>query len=252
MIDPTEWHTRFSQQARWTHDLRSYLYQRVNLPQAPNILDVGCGTGALAEELIGLSEGAVHGLDINQAHLKIAQSTAPRLQLTQADAHFLPFPNGTFDLVLCHFLLLWVSSPLKAILEMKRVSRPGGAILALAEPDYGGRIDYPPALEQLGQWQAASLRQQGADPLMGRKLAQCFHRAGLVQIETGVLGAQWVAAPSQEEWQSEWSILAADLAQNPSWDSKLEQLRGIELAAWQNGTRVLFVPTFYAWGRIPS
>lgn len=252
MLNSTEWHTRFCQQARWTQDLRRYLYQRVNIQQTQTILEVGCGTGALSEELLSQTRATVHGLDIDRKHLKQARYTTPRLLLTQADALRLPFSHKTFDMVLCHFLLLWVSNPQQVISEMARVSRPGGIVLALAEPDYGGRIDFPPSLELLGQWQATSLRQQGADPLIGRKLAEVFHSAGLLRVETGVLGGQWKGAPSQEEWQSEWDILTADLAQNPIWASELERLRETELEAWQKGSRVLFVPTFYAWGHTPG
>jgi len=74
---------------------------------------------------------------------------------------------------------------------MARITRPGGAVLALAEPDYGGRIDYPIKLAQMGKWQIESLRLQGADPLMGRKLATIFNSAGFDSVETGVLGGQW-------------------------------------------------------------
>jgi hypothetical protein len=125
-------------------------------------------------------------------------------------------------------------------------------VLALAEPDYGARIDYPPALEQIGLWQAAALQQQGADPLIGRQLSSIFHAARLSQIETGVLGGQWQGAPSPAEWQSEWAMLTADLSCNPAWASELERVKAIDRTAWQSGTRVLFVPTFYALGYAPK
>jgi len=252
MFSSAEWHTRFRQQARWTYDLRRYLFQRAGLSQAHKILDIGCGTGALMDDLLDSTPASVYGLDINPSHLSVSMRKSPRPRLIQADAHNLPFPNGTFDLIFCHFLLLWVSNPQQVVKEMQRVSSPGGTVLALAEPDYGGRIDYPPALAQIGQWQAAALQQQGADPFVGRKLSTIFHTAGLEQIETGVLGGQWHTAPSAEEWQSEWAMLTADLAHNPTWASELEQLKSTDQMAWQNGSRVLFVPTFYALGRAPK
>jgi SAM-dependent methyltransferase len=63
---------------------------------------------------------------------------------SQADRHTLPF-QPVFDVTFCHFLLLWVSNPEKVVAEMGRVTRPGGSV-RLAEPDYGGRIDYPESL----------------------------------------------------------------------------------------------------------
>jgi hypothetical protein len=131
---------------------------------------------------------------------------------------------------------------------MRRVTRPGGGILALAEPDYGGRVDYPVELAQLGRWQAESLRQQGADPEMGRKLAAVFARAGLKQIETGVMGGEWAHPNLPGETNLEWDVLESDLAGQIPLDD-LRKMKRLEVAARQNGERVLFVPTFYGWGR---
>ena len=43
-------------------------------------------------------------------------------------------------------------NPLQALDEMKRVTRPGGHVLILAEPDYTHRIDFPDELEYLGKF----------------------------------------------------------------------------------------------------
>ncbi|MBL7162127.1 MAG: methyltransferase domain-containing protein [Anaerolineales bacterium] len=249
-LSPIDWHRRFTQQARWTRDLRAYLYPRVGFSKAERILDVGCGTGALLGEFQSQGDALVYGLDVQRAHLKLAQTNEAAL-LSQGDAHQLPYPDSLFDITLCHYLLLWISNPTQALHEMVRITRPGGAVLALAEPDYGGRIDHPPELEQLGKWQIESLQAQGADPFMGRKLAGLFNKVGLQKVETGVLGAQWQGAPSKEEWQSEWAVLEADA----ELIKGIETLRGLKARAeqaWQSGNRVLFVPTFYALGWVST
>jgi hypothetical protein len=136
-----------------------------------------------------------------------------------------------------------------------RVTKPGGAVLALAEPDYGGRIDFPPELAQIGQWQKTALQIQGADPEIGRKLAGIFSNLGLSRVETGVLGGQWTAPPSQEDWESEWSVIQADLQQTtrtPVNYESYQTLKRIDKSAWLKGERVLYVPTFYAWGFVPE
>lgn len=253
-LSPSEWHARFTQQTRWTQDLRRYLYERVSLPEAQRVLEVGCGTGAaLSDEAFRRGRG-VFGLDINPHHLALAKRNAPRAALTMGDAHQLPFPPATFDLTFCHFLLLWVAEPLRVVSEMRRVTQPGGAVLALAEPDYGGRIDYPPELEILGRWQTESLRRQGADPLIGRKLAGIFRAAGLQGVESGVLGGQWRGASLAEEQDAEWRILQHDLEYLASdatvQATTIEDLRQRERIACQRGERITFVPTFYAWGRV--
>jgi ubiquinone/menaquinone biosynthesis C-methylase UbiE len=248
------WHTRFVQQAQWTQSLRHHLYGRVDLASARRILEVGCGTGAVLTELLMQSHGEISGLDISTEHLSLAAHHLPGIPLTLGDAHVLPFPPAVFDITICHFLLLWVSDPLRVVSEMARVTQPGGAVLALAEPDYGGRIDFPPELSVLGDWQQAALRQQGADPLIGRRLRSIFQQAGLADVESGVLGGQWSGFPSPEEQEIEWRVLEADIHRYSSniKASDVTRLQRLEQLAWDQGERVLFVPTFYAWGRVPK
>ena len=167
----------------------------------------------------------------------------------------MPLEANIFDCCLCHFLLLWVEDPLGIILEMKRVTQPGGSILAIAEPDYGGRIDHPSMFSILCVWQTSALRHQGADPHMGRQLSGIFHHAGLKEIEVGVIGAQWVGQPSKQDLSSEWEIIQSDLESLNSSSEVMkssEELRELEFNALESGERILYVPTFYAFGRVPD
>lgn len=252
MQDPStpagEWHTRFQQQAAWTSSLRQFLLSRLELPVESRILEVGCGTGVISSSLQGYTQGAVIGLDFNFHFLNQARLTGSQFHLVCADAFKVPFQNDSFDAVVCHFFLLWLPDPAGALAEMIRAARPGSPVIAFAEPDYGGRIDYPPELENLGRLQAEALRIQGADPNIGRKLSKLFHQAGLAAVETGLLGGQWNGAPSSEQQESEWRTLRQDLAAVvPAED--LDGYQQIDAQAWRAGQRVLFVPTFYAAGR---
>ncbi|GAB4488501.1 MAG: hypothetical protein Fur0016_14270 [Anaerolineales bacterium] len=242
------WHIRYQQQARWTEPLRAYLFEKAGLAAARQILELGCGTGALLQSLPVKPGAAIHGADWNLPAVIEASAHAPSACLLCADAHCLPYPNAAFDLTFCHYLLLWVKNPAQVLAEMRRVTRPGGAVLALAEPDYGARIDYPPALEPLGRRQTESLLRQGADPQMGRKLAGLFAGAGLRQVETGILGSEWRNSTLIEQ-NLEWDVLQADLAGYlPAQD--IEKMKELDETAWRTGQRVLFVPTFFAWGRV--
>jgi SAM-dependent methyltransferase len=265
-LSPDDWHERFSQQARWTSNLRNHLYSRAGLENAHRILEVGCGTGALLVELarkpptrpiviidrtgqINIRPDlAVHGLDLDRPYLSLARRYAPTSLLVQGDAHGLPYAEGSFDLIFCHFLLLWVRDASRVIAEMRRLLCPGRSLLALAEPDYGGRIDYPSELAEIGRQQEEALRRQGVDTRIGRRLKSLFTQAGFRDVEVGVLGAQWEEAPSQAELQMEWDILENDLEKCVS-QSELKRLQAFDKDAWQRGQRVLFVPTFYAWGK---
>ncbi|MFH2101852.1 MAG: methyltransferase domain-containing protein [Chloroflexota bacterium] len=241
-----DWHARFRQQAAWTQPLRQYLYQQTGLANANRVLEVGCGTGALLADLP--TRAAVHGLDLIPGRLAQARTHAPASLLTCGDALHLPFPAGAFALSLCHYLLLWVDDPLVVLKEMKRVTRPGGSVLALAEPDYSQRVDLPETLARLGRLQTESLRRQGADPALGGRLADLFQRSGLTVIESGTLSSGSQKPASTSDWELEWAVLADDLsAVLPAGD--IQQLKQLDQQAWERGERVLTVPTYFAWGR---
>lgn len=243
MID---WHARFVQQAAWTQPLRTYLFTRPALANPGRLLEVGCGTGAILAD-IDLS-GVVHGLDCDLDRLFVARRYIRTARLTCADALALPYSTGAFDITFCHFLLLWVRNPLQVLQEMKRVTRPDGAVLALAEPDYEHRLDKPETLAPLGRWQAQALRKQGADPALGRRLAALFIQAGIRVVETGTLAGQARLAPSPKERDLEWAVLEGDLAGTIP-EVALQRLRKIDEQAWERNERVLHVPTYYVWGR---
>jgi len=266
-----DWHSRFLQQAAWTRDLRVYLFERAGLSLARRVLEVGCGTGAIISDLA--TPATVHGLDLEPARLAEAHRHVPAAALVCGNALALPYPSGVFDIAFCHYLLLWVRDPLQALLEMKRVTRPGGAVLALAEPDYDSRVDKPDVLAPLGRWQAESLRRQGADPGLGSRLAILFRQAGIQPIETGTLrgspgsstssrisyiipnlvrdgtgGEEGERLPAPAERNLEWAVLEADLA---GWvpAQEVRRMKILDEQAWERGERVLYVPTFFAWGK---
>lgn len=249
MAPQVDWHARYLQQAGWTSKTRKYLYEKADFNKAHRILDVGCGTGALLTEFPALTTAEIHGLDISLDNARMASRNASAAGITCGDGQYLPYPDGCFDIVFCHFLLLWVKFPVIILKEMKRVTRPGGAVLALAEPDYAGRIDYPPELVPLGRWQADSLLKQGADPDAGRKLKGWFVSAEIDPIESGIMAGGWSGFPSSQEQEMEWSVIESDLAGTIP-PTEIQSIKSVDEKAWASGERVLFVPTFYTWGRV--
>jgi SAM-dependent methyltransferase len=244
-----EWHQQFLRQARWTQGIRSRLYRQAGLRQARLVLDVGCGTGVITGEVAHRTKGRVMGLDLEPAMITYA---APRVQSVEwlvGDAHHLPFPAETFDLVLCNFLLLWTEDPALAVEEMARVVRGGGVVLATSEPDYGGRIDFPEDIA-LGPLMEESLRCEGAHPCIGRRLKALFAVAGL-EVQTSVIPSIWNDQQLREEFDAEWDFIFVTL--NNVADEA--QLRGYKERAWralQAGERLIFMPMFWALGRKPG
>jgi SAM-dependent methyltransferase len=240
-----DWHRRYLQQAAWTRDLRRYLFKQAGLNERSRLLEVGCGTGAILSEL--RAAASLHGLDIDAGALAQCRLHAPDALLVHGDAIRLPYSSQTFDIVYCHFLLLWVGDPLQSLREMKRVTKAGGHILAFAEPDYTARIDEPRELAPLGEWQTESLRRQGADPSLGARLAGLFFEAGIEVRETATIQTA-ESEPSPGEWDTEWAVIESDLAGFiPRKD--MQEMKSLDRLARARGERRLYVPTHFAWGR---
>lgn len=118
---------------------------RVPWPERPRVLLVGGGTGL---DLPYLPPDAdVTLVDLSPAMRVRAEARARRLgrpvAVQEGDALALPFSDGTFDVVLLHFLLAVVPDPRQALREAVRVVRPGGfvSIVDKLQPD-----DRPPSL----------------------------------------------------------------------------------------------------------
>ena len=245
--DAVFWHKRYTQQVRWTLETRRYIFDRVNARSSQRILEVGCGGGAVLDSLTQEDFNNTVGIDIDFRSLQLAKSK----DIACADALILPFPKASFDICLCHFLLLWIADPLAALKEMQRVAKPGGWVLALAEPDYGGRIDYPPELKALGKAQSQALQGQCADVSVGRKLRTLFAECSLANIHSGIISAEWGQVFNLSDFELEWAVLHKDLANKLS-SKELDCYYRIDLDATQKGQRVLFVPIFYAFGQVAN
>lgn len=245
-----DWHNRYLQQAGWTREVRRHLFSQANMQPGAKILEVGCGTGAVLGQIGNETPFNLTGIDIDFPNLAFTQGTCPEAALTQADGHLLPFADGSFDAVYCHYLLLWVDYPVQILREMRRVTKPGGVVFALAEPDHASRIDAPAPLDELGRMQTVALATQGANIWMGRLLSQYFSEAGLKPVLNGLLGAEWTGEQKTAD-KLEWDTLRADLTDSLG-EMELSQYQAVDQAAWETGTRVMFIPTFYALGKVPD
>lgn len=161
-------HNMLQQQAAWLAPMRARLLRRVSIVQRRHVLDLGTGSGAVTEELVRRCRGRVTALDYDLASLLAAEEPFAGARRVCGHAGRLPFGDSSFDLVFTQCALLWMKPLRKVMREIWRVLQPGGALVAL-EPDYGGMIEYPPAIATRDLWLRA-LTRAGADPLIGRKL----------------------------------------------------------------------------------
>jgi SAM-dependent methyltransferase len=101
--------------------------------RSPRVLDVGCGTGHHVERLRERGY-RVTGLDGSIEMLRTASAVHGPGGVCLGDAERLPFPDASFDLVICIEVLRYLATPDPCVREMARVLRPGGVCLMTALP----------------------------------------------------------------------------------------------------------------------
>jgi ubiquinone/menaquinone biosynthesis C-methylase UbiE len=132
-LNPAEAYERFAVPALFAPAAERLLAVARPLP-GKRVLDVGTGTGIvarLAAERVGPT-GSVSGLDLSAEMLNVARNAATqeglRIDWHQNKAEDLPFPDGSFHLVLSQFALMFFSDRATALAEMWRVLAPGGRL----------------------------------------------------------------------------------------------------------------------------
>ena len=95
---------------------------RLGLPPGARILDAGCGSGRVLDELA--QYGSVTGIDASP--VAVAAAEARGHDVSRARVEELPFPDGSFDLVTCLDVIEHTPDDLRALSELVRVTRPGG------------------------------------------------------------------------------------------------------------------------------
>ena len=94
----------------------------------------------------------------------------------------------------------------------------------------------------------ATLKAMLMEPAPGSGRFESLPAFLLGKVESGVLGGQWKIQVPPDGWRSEWQVLRADLSEIAP-PGELARLEKIDQEAYRRGERVLYVPTFYAWGR---
>jgi demethylmenaquinone methyltransferase/2-methoxy-6-polyprenyl-1,4-benzoquinol methylase len=199
----------FGQDGRW----RRFLVSGIEAGPDDRVLDVACGTGAVALELVHAHGCRVVGIDQSAEMLRAGRrriasaGRAGLIELREGRAEKLPFAAGSFDALTFTYLLRYVDDPAATLRELARVVRPGGIVtgldfhipgsplarglwelyVRLGLPLLGGLVS--PGWREVGRFLGPSIREFWARyPL--EDLLELWRQAGLedVRAETLSLG----------------------------------------------------------------
>src|SRR6516225_6001474 len=131
----------------WSRRAGNIFLDWLAAPPGLKWIDVGCGNGAFTELIVERCAPAeVQGIDPSEGQLAFAQKrpAARVATFSRGDAISLPFPADTFDAATMALVIYFTPEPIKGVVEMARVVRPGGTVAAYAWDMLGGGFPLEP------------------------------------------------------------------------------------------------------------
>ncbi|MEU7259092.1 class I SAM-dependent methyltransferase [Streptomyces rimosus] len=199
----------------WRTAANSAAYLVGALKPHMEILDIGCGPGTITADLAALvPQGRVTGLErapevLERARATVEERGLANVRFVTGDVHALDFPDASFCVTHAHQVLQHVGDPVRALREMRRVTKPGG-VVAVRDADYAAMTWYP-AVQGLDGWldlYHRVARANGGEPDAGRRLRAWAREAGFADASITSTATAWCyAAPEERAW---WSGLWAD------------------------------------------
>jgi ubiquinone/menaquinone biosynthesis C-methylase UbiE len=193
----------------------------VPLRPGMEVLDVGCGTGAVTRILAErVSPGKVLGIDLSEERLSVARDLAKEqgvsnVEYMRAEVSELDLKERSFDLVYSRFLFQYLpeKTRMDTLTRMKVLARPGGTV-TVADLDGNHLYRYPldDEFDQiLNKW-LKEAEKVGFDAFVGRKLYSMFRKAGFQDTRVDILPYYLIAGGADPTtlrvWEMKMQILA--------------------------------------------
>lgn len=167
--------------------LRPLLHEGVRFPGGGVVFEPGCGTGQQTAALLAAHPDIrVLATDIDDGQLAEARAAlgdTPRVSFRQGDVRTTDFAPGFADHAFLCFLLEHLTDPGAALAAVRRVVKPGGAVVVI-EGDHGSCRFHPETAAARRVWESlpGCQRALGGDPDIGRRLYGALNAAGFSSI----------------------------------------------------------------------
>jgi len=210
---------------RWSRPVAREFIKWLAVPAGGQWLDVGCGTGALSQTVLQLTEPArIKGIDRSEGFVNFAREHVKddRVRFEVGDAEVLTDDSETFDAVVSGLVLNFIPHPERALAEMKRVTRTGGAVAVYV-------WDYADGMQFIRHFfdAAVALDSKAAEHDEGPRfpichpdaLRQLFESTGLQGVEVRAIEVPTVF----RDFDDYWSPFLAGVGPAPAYAMSLSE-----------------------------
>jgi ubiquinone/menaquinone biosynthesis C-methylase UbiE len=190
---------------RWSAVAGEIFLDWLARPKGLRWLDVGCGTGAFTELIVGnCAPAEVQALDPSAAQIAYARTrpAATLAHFRQGDAQVLPFADDSFDVAIMALVISFVPDPAKAVAEMARVVRPGGWVATYMWDSTNGGSPNGPISAALRSMGIAYTMAPSAAFSRQDNMRSLWEQAGLESIDTRVIRVPITYSDFDDFWES--------------------------------------------------
>lgn len=243
---------------RWSRAVAPLFLDWIAPPRHASWLDVGCGTGVLAETVLALCEPAtLCAVDPSPAEVAAAARgpAAVRTAFQVADARNLPFADALFDIVASALVINFIPDRAPAVAQMRRVARTDGTLAAYVW-DFAEELSPSGPLRRAMRGFGTDVPTiPGTDASRLEALSELFRGGGLEQIETRTIDVYLAYADFEDFWSAQTPAYAPTTkviaSMKASARARLMRAVHASLPAGPNGSIEYFARANAVKARVP-
>ena len=218
------------------------LLSTIGIESGMTIADIGCGVGTVSRWLAPMigPTGTVWCVDNSSEQLDVAQSSASKLgmgniRFLEASADNIDLPDASVDLAYCRLLLDHLTDPAAAVSEMRRILKPGGALVAEAL-DFTGMTSDPlqTAYVREVEYIRRQNEQRNVDAGSGLRVHGLFRSAGFSGINVSLNQPVYLEGEEKRFWEYSVAekadtLIELGLATAAEMEQRISEMRRINL-----------------------